>query len=143
MDAAGGRARLAGFGCISVPKSRKRIEERAADICFGIEKVIEAHGPACMAIEEAFHGKNVQSALRIGEGRGFAIACAARKGLPVFEYSPATIKKSAVGTGGAHKTQVQEMMKRTFGLAEAPEPEHAADAMAIALCHCNRCTGVR
>jgi crossover junction endodeoxyribonuclease RuvC len=138
LEASGGRVAVVAYGCIDASRGRRPIEERARIICDGIDEVILARAPECMAIEEAFIGPNQRAALRIGEGRGFAIACAARHRLPVHEYAARTVKKSAVGAGGAHKSQVQEMMRRTLGLAELPEPEDAADALAVALCHCNR-----
>lgn len=138
IDAHRGQVRLVEFGCVSAPRSAKAIEKRAGIIFQGLDEVIRKHAPECMAIEEAFFGKNVKAALRIGEGRGFAIACAAMRSMAVHEYSPTAIKKSAVGTGSAHKSQVAEMMRRALGLKTVPEPEHAADALAAAWCHANR-----
>lgn len=127
-----------GFGCLDVSRVQGGPAGRARAICTGITEVIRRFEPACMAIEEAFFGKNVQAALRIGEGRGFAIAAAALAGLPVSEYAPTTVKKAAVGHGRAHKSQVQEMMRIALGLGERPEPEDAADALAVAWCHLNQ-----
>jgi crossover junction endodeoxyribonuclease RuvC len=90
------------------------------------------------AIERLFVGKGMQSAMRTGEGRGIAVLTAALENLPVCEYTPAEVKKSVVGAGGAHKTQVQEMVRVILGLAELPRPQDAADALAVAICHCGR-----
>ena len=91
-----------------------------------------------LALEEAFFGKSVQSALRIGEARGVVLVAAARAGIPVAQYPPATIKKAVTGRGGATKEQVQEMVRITLGLAAPPQPADAADALAIAICHALR-----
>jgi crossover junction endodeoxyribonuclease RuvC len=90
------------------------------------------------AIERLFVGKSVRSAMVTGEGRGIAILTAALEGLPVEEYTPAEVKKSVVGAGAAHKTQVQEMVRILLNLDGIPRPQDAADALAIAICHCQR-----
>ena len=104
----------------------------------GLLVVIDRWEPDVAAVESAFFGKNARSALKIGEGRGVALLAAASRGLPVVEYAPAEVKKSVVGTGRAHKSQVQEMVRLILSLPELPEPEDAADALAIALCHSHR-----
>ena len=128
---------LVTYGAIACPRGMA-FPDRLATIFNGLEAVIEEYRPEQVAIEEAFAGKSVQSALRIGEGRGIAIVCAARSGLPISQYPPAIVKKAVVGSGAAHKTQVQKMVQVLLGLPEAPEPEDAADALAIAVCHCHR-----
>ena len=77
----------------------------------------------------------MQSALRIGEGRGVVLSCASAAGIAVHQYPPAAAKKAIVGNGAAHKTQVAAMVSRRLGLAEAPEPLDASDALALALTH--------
>lgn len=129
--------RAVAYGVVRCPKT-DGFPERLAAIFRGLEAIIAEHKPECAAIEEAFAGKSIQSALRIGEGRGIAILCAARSGLKVSQYPPAVIKKAVVGNGQAHKSQVQEMIRVLLGLKEAPEPEDASDALAIAICHCHR-----
>jgi crossover junction endodeoxyribonuclease RuvC len=113
------------------------IPARLLAIHDGLRKAIETHAPDEVALEEAFHGKSAQSALRIGEGRGVAILAAAGLGKPVFQYPPATIKMSVTGAGNAHKSQVGRMVTVILGLTEEV-PEDAADALAVAICHLNR-----
>jgi len=137
LDHRENRFQVVTYGAVQCPRSMA-FPERLATIFGGLEKVIEDTRPECAAIEEAFVGKSVQSALRIGEARGIAIACAARAGLPVAQYPPAVIKRNIVGSGTAHKSQVQKMVQVLLGLPELPEPEDAADALAIAICHCHR-----
>ena len=74
----------------------------------------------------------------MGEARGVALLAAALEGVPVREYAASVVKKAAVGQGRASKEQVQEMIRILLGLPELPQPDHAADALALAVCHCNR-----
>ena len=104
----------------------------------GLLVVIDRWKPDVAVVESLFSGINAQTALKIGEGRGVALLAAAGRGLPVFEYAPAEVKKSVVGTGRAHKSQVQEMVRLILSLPELPEPEDAADALAVAICHSHR-----
>ena len=112
--------------------------ERLVQIHRGLLEVIREHRPEVAAIERLFVGKGMQSAMRTGEGRGIAVLTAAIENLPVYEYTPAEVKKSVVGAGGAHKTQVQEMVRIILSLATIPKPHDAADALALAICHSNR-----
>lgn len=114
------------------------IEQRLLRISFALSKLMRTFRPDQMALEEAFFGRNVRSALRMGEGRGAILLTAARHRVTVFQYSPAEVKKSVVGFGNAHKTQVARMVSRLVELAEAPETSDAADALALALCHARR-----
>jgi crossover junction endodeoxyribonuclease RuvC len=111
---------------------------RLRSIHDGLAQIIAQHRPDQVAIEEAFYGKNAASALRMGEGRGAAILAVALQDRPLFQYTPAEVKKAVVGNGRAHKEQIQEMVRLLLGLSELPEPEDAADALAVAICHCNR-----
>jgi len=91
--------------------------------------------PACAAIENVFYSVNARSALKLGHARGVAMLAAVEAGIPVFEYTPAEIKRAVVGYGRAEKPQVQQMIKLLLGLAEVPSPHDAADALAVAICH--------
>jgi crossover junction endodeoxyribonuclease RuvC len=82
-----------------------------------------------------FYSVNARSALKLGHARGVAMLAAVEAGVPVFEYTPAEIKRAVVGYGRADKPQVQHMIKLLLGLAEAPSPHDAADALAVAICH--------
>ena len=103
-----------------------------------LQEVLHEHRPDVVAIEEAFYGRNAAAALRMGEGRGVAIVATTTSELPLFQYTPTEVKKAVVGNGHAHKSQVQEMVRIILGLKAAPTPEDAADALAVAICHCNR-----
>ena len=104
-----------------------------------LDQLIALHRPIVVAVEEAFANKNLQSALRIGEGRGVVLSCAAAAGVSVHQYPPAAAKKALVGNGAAHKSQVAAMVARRLGLKAVPTPLDASDALALALTHVLRC----
>ena len=137
VEPQGCRIIAVGFGAIRAPVSAP-YAERLLRIRDEIIRVIRQEKPDAVAIEEAFYGKSASAALRMGEGRGVALAAVAQTSRPLYQYTPAEVKKAVVGNGRAHKSQVQEMVRMILGLREAPEPEDAADALAVAICHCNR-----
>lgn len=118
--------------------SRAPLAERLRDIFEGITSVIERHGPAAVAVEGVFYGKNPRSTAVLGHARGVVLLAAARAGLEVAEYPPAEVKSAVAGTGRATKEQVGRMVATLLKLSEPPKPDDAADAVAIALCHCYR-----
>ncbi len=107
----------------------------------GLVEVVRAAEPEVAAVEGAFFGKNVRTALKIGEGRGVALLAAASCGVRVVEYAPAEVKKAVVGSGRAHKSQVQRMVCMLLNLPDGELPEDAADALAIAICHAHHGIG--
>ncbi len=125
-------AELVAYGAIRT-RARWSRAERLHHIHEQVRALIEEHRPHELAIEEPYVAKNARSALAIGEARAAVQIAAAGHATPVFEYPPATIKASVAGHGGASKEQVQAMVTLQLGLAEAPTPLDAADALAIAL----------
>jgi crossover junction endodeoxyribonuclease RuvC len=121
-------------GCIR-PES-KRLPERLAEIYHGVNEVIVTHQPEIFVIEEVFLARNPNSALKLGQARGVAIAAGVAHALPVHEYAARRVKQAVVGTGKADKEQVQHMVRVLLKLPGAPA-EDAADALAIAICHVN------
>jgi crossover junction endodeoxyribonuclease RuvC len=111
------------------------IAVRLARVHEGLGELIRWHEPEAIALEELFFGKNVASALSVGEARGVAMLAAAREGLPCFDYTPQAVKKAVCGSGSADKDQIQRMVASLLGLPEPPSPDHAADAFAVAICH--------
>lgn len=109
--------------------------ERLFYIYSELNRLITFHKPAEFAIEQVFFHRNAQSALKLGQARAAALIAAATQALPVAEYSAKQIKQAAVGYGAADKTQVQHMVRALLKLKETPEVD-AADALAIAICHC-------
>ena len=105
-------------------------------VCFNdVCELISSYNPQIFVIEEVFYGKNVKSAMRLGQARGASMVAAASKNIPIYEYSARKVKQSITGNGNAHKTQVQFMVKAKLQMDHNPEPIDAADALAIALCH--------
>jgi crossover junction endodeoxyribonuclease RuvC len=127
-------ARLLGAGVVRAD-GELALPLRLGRIRVELDELLARFRPHSVAIEEAFANRNVQSALRIGEGRGVALACAVAAGAQVFQYPPAVAKKALVGHGAAHKTQVAGMVARLLGLTEPPSPLDATDALALALTH--------
>ncbi len=111
---------------------------RLKEIFTGLMEVLERAEPDIAAVESTFSGTNARTALKIGEGRGVALLAAASCGVHVVEYAPARVKKSVVGSGRAHKSQVQHMVRTLLNLPDDDIPEDAADALALALCHMHR-----
>jgi crossover junction endodeoxyribonuclease RuvC len=110
-------------------------EERLASIHESLGQLIAWHEPKALALEDLFFGKNVGSALAVGQARGVVMLAAAQRGVPCFDYTPQAVKKSVCGSGSAGKGQVQRMVATLLGLPEPPSPDHAADAFAVAICH--------
>ncbi len=109
--------------------------QRLKMICDGLEEIIVRHRPTDVAVERLFFSRNVRTALAVGEARGVALLAAAKHDLPVYEYTPLEVKESLVGYGRATKDQVQKMVRILLGLDSIPQPDHAADALAVAICH--------
>jgi crossover junction endodeoxyribonuclease RuvC len=130
----GGRMVALDGGVIET-NSEAPIERRLAKLHESLGELIRWHEPKAMALEELFFGRNVASALSVGEARGVALLAAAREGLPCFDYTPQAVKKAVCGSGSADKGQIQRMVASLLGLPEPPAPEHAADAFAVAICH--------
>jgi crossover junction endodeoxyribonuclease RuvC len=146
IDPGAGRT---GYGCVETHGSRHAILTCGAIASPALasfpDKLLLIHHrltlllgecrPDAVAIENLFHSVNVRSALKLGHARGVAMLAAVEAGVPVFEYTPAEIKRAVVGYGRADKTQVQQMVKMLLGLAAVPSPHDAADALAVAICH--------
>jgi crossover junction endodeoxyribonuclease RuvC len=120
------------------PSVRKPFHQRLLEIYKGLQEIVDRFKPDEMAIESVFVKNNVSVALKMGHMRGVALLVAALHDLAVGEYSPADIKQAVVGSGAASKDQVQFMVTALLRLAETPS-EDEADAIAVALCHSNRC----
>lgn len=122
------------YGCIRPPLSLK-LSERYLVIFDSIDELIEKHRPTVLAVETQYVHKNVQSALKLGMARAAVMIAAKKRGLAIFEYAPTVAKRAVVGYGRASKFQVQGMVQRLLKLPFPPEPEDAADALALAICH--------
>ena len=125
------------YGCIRPPPDLP-LPERYRIIFESLETLLDLHRPDHLAIESQFVLKNVQSAIKLGMAKGMAILAAARRNIPVHEYTPGKAKLAVVGKGQASKWQVQKMIQTLLKLPKPPEPEDAADALALALCHAHQ-----
>lgn len=134
VDVDGEALRYVASGCIRT--TRGPFTERLAGIYRGVDEVITAYAPNEFVVEEVFFARNPQSALKLGQARGVAVAVAVRADLPVSEYAVRAVKQAVVGTGGATKAQVQYMVRALLALSAEPSPD-AADALAVAICHVN------
>jgi len=99
--------------------------------------LIDAHDPGSLAVEDLYFGTNARSAFAVGQARGVVILAAGQRGLPCASYTPQQVKAAVCGSGRAEKGQVQRMVQRLLALTELPSPDHAADALAVAICHAN------
>jgi crossover junction endodeoxyribonuclease RuvC len=109
------------------------LENRLCRIYDGLEELVRTHRPDAVAVEEIFLASNVRSAFILGQVRGVVLLLAAKTSLPIFQYPPLVVKKAVVGYGQASKAQVQLMVEQMLGLKLTSE--HAADALAVSLCH--------
>jgi crossover junction endodeoxyribonuclease RuvC len=112
---------------------RQQMWVRLDTVYGGVRELIARHGPSAVAVETVFHGKNVRSALTLGQTRGVILLAAAQAGVEVAEFAPAAVKRCVVGAGGAVKAQVGYMVQRLLGLTRPPAPNDAADGVALAL----------
>ena len=112
-----------------------RLELRLKTIFDGVAELIEEHRPDAVALEESFVGADARTALSVGQARGAVMVAAASAGVECAEYPPARVKQVVCGYGRAEKQQVQKMVKVILALRVAPTPTHAADALAVAICH--------
>jgi crossover junction endodeoxyribonuclease RuvC len=129
-----GRLRATCHGWWST-SARERPEVRLRTIFDGVRELITAHAPDAVALEESYVGADARIALSVGQARGVVLVAASSAGVECVEYAPARIKSAVCGYGRADKAQVQRMVKAILGLDEVPRPNHAADALAVAICH--------
>jgi crossover junction endodeoxyribonuclease RuvC len=134
VQESGGRLKGIVHGWWSTPAGEP-MELRLKTIFEGVTGLIGEHAPGACVLEESFVGVDARIALSVGQARGAVLVAAALAGLPCAEYAPARVKQSVCGYGRAEKSQVQRMVKAILGLEELPTPNHAADALAVAICH--------
>lgn len=131
------RPRLLAAGGIRTPRNAS-VPARLAAIRRELDDLLARLKPTVVVVEQAYAARNVQSALRIGEGRGVVLACACGFGAEVVQFPPASARKTLLGNGSAGKAQVARMVATVLGLAEPPEPLDLTDALALALAYVQR-----
>ncbi|MBA3255856.1 MAG: crossover junction endodeoxyribonuclease RuvC [Pyrinomonadaceae bacterium] len=134
IEGDGRHYRLLEYGAIR-SSQRKKFPTRLLQISNGLEEIIARHRPEACAIEDGFLAANVKVTMKLGQVRGVAMLVAERAKLETYQYSPRLVKQTVVGYGNAEKHQVQEMVRVLLSLKSAPEPQDAADALAVAICH--------
>jgi len=122
-------------GGVIVTSPRTPMPERLLAIHRRVTELIKEHQPDALSIEDVYFGKNVGSAFGVGQARGAVLVAAAASGLDCHDYTPQQIKASVCGSGAADKQQVAAMVQQLLSLPEPPTPDHAADALAIGICH--------
>jgi crossover junction endodeoxyribonuclease RuvC len=115
--------------------ARERPEVRLRTIFDAVAALVEEHRPDAVVLEESFVGVDARTALSVGQARGVVMVAAASAGVECAEYPPARVKQVVCGYGRAEKEQVQRMVKVILCLDAEPTPTHAADALAVAICH--------
>jgi crossover junction endodeoxyribonuclease RuvC len=133
-EGSGGDLALVAYGIISTPPNTP-LEKRLQQVYREVRALVETHQPSSAAIEKLLFGKNVTTAMAVGQARGVTLLALADCGLAIGEYTPATVKQSVAGYGNAPKSQMGEMVRLLLGLDSIPRPDDAADALAVAITH--------
>jgi crossover junction endodeoxyribonuclease RuvC len=134
VEREGGRLAARDSGVISTPE-RTPLERRLAAIHERVAALLDEHRPDAVAVEELYFGQNARTAFAVGQARGAVVLAAGQRGIACCSYTPQQVKSAVCGSGGAGKPQVQRMVEMMLALAEPPSPDHAADALAVAICH--------
>ncbi len=134
LEERGSEYRYITSGCIRTKKELSPGDRLQAIFC-AIQELVKKYKPSAIAVEKLFFSKNVRTAFQVGEARGVIILAAAISNLEIFEYTPLQVKQAVAGYGKAEKGQVQKMVQMLLKLAEPPQVDDEADAMAVALCY--------
>ncbi len=133
----GGRLRALDGGVIETsPEAAPEL--RLATIYSRVCELLDEYLVADLAIEELYFGANVRTAFAVGQARGVVLLAAGQRAIPCRGYTPQQVKGAVCGSGRAAKDQVQRMVGTLLSLSEPPRPDHAADALAVAVCHAHR-----
>lgn len=128
-------------GVISTPKT-EHMQNRLKMLYDDLAELVKTHQPDYIAVEKLFFTNNITTAMSVSQARGIVLLVAAQNNIELAEYTPLQVKMSVTGYGQAEKKQVQEMVKKILKLSVIPKPDDAADALAIAICHCATIKGV-
>jgi crossover junction endodeoxyribonuclease RuvC len=129
-----GRLVTVDYGAILTSK-KTPMPERLLQLYKGLKEIINLHQPERAAVEKLFFQRNVRTALSVGQARGVVLMALAQASMSISEYTPMQIKQAITGYGGADKRQIQHMVQALLELEEVPQPDDAADALAVAICH--------
>jgi crossover junction endodeoxyribonuclease RuvC len=122
-----------------VVETRPRIDaaRRLRTIYDRVATLLDEYRPHAVALEDVYFGANARSAFAVGQARGVVMLAAGQRGVACASYTPQQVKAAVCGTGRADKSQVQRMVQTLLALPDMPRPDHAADALAVAICHAN------
>jgi crossover junction endodeoxyribonuclease RuvC len=134
VDAVDGHLSMVAYGVITTPAGDPA-PQRLQSIFRQLSALLAEHRPATAGVEQVFFGRNITTAIAVGQARGVLLLALAEAGVPVSEYSPPKVKEAVTGYGKAEKAQVQLMVRHLLDLAETPRPDDAADALAVAIAH--------
>jgi crossover junction endodeoxyribonuclease RuvC len=137
VESAGSRLRALAQGVIQT-RAGVPLELRLAEIHATVAALLDHHRPDAVAIEELYFGANVRTAFAVGQARGVVLLAVGQRRIASSSYTPQQVKGAVCGQGRAGKEQVSRMVARLLGLGSPPSPDHAADALAVAICHLNR-----
>ncbi|HYF95079.1 MAG TPA: crossover junction endodeoxyribonuclease RuvC [Symbiobacteriaceae bacterium] len=132
VESAGSKERAVAYGALTTPADMLP-EKRLQTLYRGVVDLMLTYKPEALAVEELFFGRNVTTAIHVGQARGVVLLAAADSGIPVREFTPMQVKMAVTGYGRADKAQVQAMVKMLLGLQETPKPDDVADALAVAI----------
>ena len=136
IEQQGSRAACVAYGCVTT-RAETPVAERLSQIHDAIEECVARYRPDECAVEAVYFGTNAKSAFATGQARGVALLATVKARIEIAEYSPVQVKHAVVGSGSADKGQVQYMVRTLLSLDHEPAPDHAADALAVAICHAN------
>jgi crossover junction endodeoxyribonuclease RuvC len=137
VESAGPRLRVLAAGVIQT-RPDTPLERRLADIHGAVDGLLERHQPDAVAVEELYFGVNVRTAFAVGQARGVVLLAAGQRATPTRSYTPQQVKGAVCGHGRADKEQVARMVARLLRMSAPPNSDHAADALAVAICDLNR-----
>jgi crossover junction endodeoxyribonuclease RuvC len=123
-------------GVVATPPARDAAA-RLATIHERVGALMDEYRPDALALEDVYFGANTRSAFAVGQARGVVMLAAGQRGVPCHSYTPQQVKGAVCGNGRAAKDQVQRMVQTLLALPDLPRPDHAADALAVAICHAN------
>jgi crossover junction endodeoxyribonuclease RuvC len=124
-------------GGVITTRPQQDLAARLLQIHRAVGELLDHYAPDAIAMESLYFGRNTSSALAVGQARGVVLLAAAERGVACTDYTPQQIKGAVCGSGAADKTQVQRMVQMLLRLTDPPRPDHAADALAAAICHAN------
>ncbi|MEW5989239.1 MAG: crossover junction endodeoxyribonuclease RuvC [Chloroflexota bacterium] len=134
IEATDGRLSAVIYGVITTP-AHVEAAHRLQHIYQAIEELLNVYRPDAAAVEEVFFGRNITTAIAVGQARGVLLLALANAHLPIAEYSPPQVKDTVTGYGKADKNQVQMMVQNLLNLDTLPQPDDAADGLAVAITH--------